>query len=509
MDLNEDDRTVRSCLTAIFGNEDGLENFGLKSCSSIEEEFKVIKKAYFKNVLRSHPDKGGDTSVFRDVQASFEVLRDLFDNRKVDSFHDGLENSADKFTEMWKDYTTSDTPSWDYFASAAEEAVPGYRVERAKSSRGTCKAKGKGKECSTEEENIEKGELRCGWLDQNSGAYGGWTHLDCWRVPSRIWLGIPDPETCDDDAKIISALVHMNHVTFCGLSELNAHEVSAVMSHIKNKENWAKLSKPKKKKVKQSPDYVASIPNLEMSNKDIVVSAVISSDLVPRSTAVVPTRERFVEPFPGKNGAIAGALKGKTVVLTGVFPEIGGGAGLSLGKAKVKAMIERFGGKCTSAISGRTNILIVGKSPGMSKVSKARSRGPTCKLMGICDLKSLCMGTELEDISRLPTISNFSSGYGGNSIEYHSSAAQIAYAAETAPIQIKENTEPEAKRKSVPKKNKKKVPVSKKRPNAKATKPTNSKKPKDIEVEVVKSDTVAVTATKRSTRSKRKNYCED
>jgi len=37
-------------------------------------------------------------------------------------------------------------------------------------------------------------------------------------------------------------------------------------------------------------------------------------------------------PCPGLNGAQTGSLNGKTVVLTGVFPEAGGGMGLNLGK---------------------------------------------------------------------------------------------------------------------------------------------------------------------------------
>ena len=72
---------------------------------------------------------------------------------------------------------------------------------------------------------------------------------------------------------------------------------------------------------------------------------------------------------------MAGSLKGKTFVLTGVFPEVGGGAGLDLGKARLKAAVEAFGGRVTGAISGKTDFLLVGKSPGFSKVSKARAAG--------------------------------------------------------------------------------------------------------------------------------------
>jgi BRCT domain type II-containing protein len=47
----------------------------------------------------------------------------------------------------------------------------------------------------------------------------------------------------------------------------------------------------------------------------------------------------------GINGAREDALRGKTVVLTGLFPELGGGSGLDLGKERAKAMVEEFGGK--------------------------------------------------------------------------------------------------------------------------------------------------------------------
>ena len=41
---------------------------------------------------------------------------------------------------------------------------------------------------------------------------------------------------------------------------------------------------------------------------------------------------------------------------------------MELGKARVKTMIESFGGKVTSAVSGKTSFVLVGKEPGMSKV---------------------------------------------------------------------------------------------------------------------------------------------
>ena len=43
---------------------------------------------------------------------------------------------------------------------------------------------------------------------------------------------------------------------------------------------------------------------------------------------------------------------------------VGGGMGLNLGKNKVSDWVESFGGRVTKAVSGKTDILIVGKEPG-------------------------------------------------------------------------------------------------------------------------------------------------
>lgn len=94
-------------------------------------------------------------------------------------------------------------------------------------------------------------------------------------------------------------------------------------------------------------------------------SAVAAAASMPTSNAMVPAAPRntlatggakakFVIPRPGVNGAIAGLLNGKKFVLTGVFPEVGGGSGLSLGKDRMTQMIESFGGKVTGSVSGKT-----------------------------------------------------------------------------------------------------------------------------------------------------------
>ena len=96
----------------------------------------------------------------------------------------------------------------------------------------------------------------------------------------------------------------------------------------------------------------------EQSNSTALVAHTNPTGQSHASTAVVShtgKKNRFKIPRPGDNGAVAGVLDGKRLVLTGLFPEVGGGTGLSLGKDRTKSMIESFGGKITSGISGKTD----------------------------------------------------------------------------------------------------------------------------------------------------------
>lgn len=111
-----------------------------------------------------------------------------------------------------------------------------------------------------------------------------------------------------------------------------------------------------------------------------------------------------------------------------IFVITSGGAGLNLGKDRVKAMIESFGGRCTGSISGKTTMLIVGKDPGFSKVSKARGK-PKVKLLSITDLTQayICQEKNVEDTQPVK-ITNFSAGYGYNSLALEASNAELDFA---------------------------------------------------------------------------------
>lgn len=80
--------------------------------------------------------------------------------------------------ELYKKYANNtSTQSYEYYEAAAEEDVPGYRVELAKSGRS---------KCSKSKELIDKGEVRVGSLDSTAGTYGRWHKLNQWRVPVKF-----------------------------------------------------------------------------------------------------------------------------------------------------------------------------------------------------------------------------------------------------------------------------------------------------------------------------------
>ena len=90
----------------------------------------------------------------------------------------------------------------------------------------------------------------------------------------------------------------------------------------------------------------------------------------------------------------------------------GGGSGLNLGKAKVKSMIESFGGRVTSAVSGKTDYVVIGKQPGQSKVGQAQSRG--LSLLQLRTVRNLLVGDiQFESVASLPppSIESFSKGW--------------------------------------------------------------------------------------------------
>lgn len=416
-------KSVKDCLATVGMSLSGLGS----SVTGAKGEWALIKKAYFKRILAVHPDKGGDAAVFRDVQASFEVLRQLFDESDFSfSFVAAQDQST---TDIYKgskdDFKDAPTPSWEYYAEAAKEVSATYRVELARSSRSRCQSQGSGKKCEKDPPFIEKGDVRIGFM-MESGGYGMWVHLECWRIPSKVWLGLPDPSKCRDRKKFEGALRRMNEVSLNGVDDLAAANRKNLVSYVMDKTHWTFGGDTGK--VQKKPAASGS----ETGKKN----AIKENDKVAlRNDVLLPVKQKFVIPVPGRNGCPKGSLSGQTFVVTGLFPEVGGGEGLSLGKDRVKKMITSFGGKVAGAISGRTDVLVVGKDPGFSKVSKAR-KSSKIRLFGLHDLKGGLERGSLTDAKKPMLIRSFSKGFakrrgGPNGLALTASQEDLAIASGT------------------------------------------------------------------------------
>lgn len=204
-------------------------------------------------------DKGGDPEKFRTTNASFEVLRDLYQQGKVKdgTYSSYLTESAKAeaaesdidIDELFNKYSkNTNVPSWEYYAEAAEEAIPPYKVETARSGRSKCavckknsgkaviadraassemstaivagaarsssrakKKKNSSSSAVAKQKNdssvIEKDEIRVGSLDEIAGSYGRWNHLECWRVPKKIQNGLTDPSDEESSLRDLLSMV--------------------------------------------------------------------------------------------------------------------------------------------------------------------------------------------------------------------------------------------------------------------------------------------------------------
>jgi len=474
-------RTVQSCLKILLVGEDAF-----KECQSLEAQWKVVKRCYFRRALKTHPDKGGDAKEFRAAHESFETLRTLYEKGKIESFASAKAEAGafDDIEDHVRAAASASAQSYEYYAAAAKEDVPPYRVEPAKSNRSACQAKGKAKHCA--DPGIDRGELRAGWMNMESGTYGRWVHLGCWRVPAKVWLGLPDPDDpAADPAKFEEALLQMNEVLLCGLYELSPAQRKEVVAYCMDRSNWAALRRPRQQKAE--PETGAS--NAEGGKEEsgggkpapTVPPAAPSGSVMPQSSAVkayAGAKETFVMPKPGVN-APPDSLRGRTVVLTGVFPEVGGGAGLSLGKARVKQMLESFGARVTGSVSGKTDILLCGSAPGFSKVAKARGQART-RLMSLKNMKDELTVGEVAGPDEAPSLmieGGFSAGFRGNGLAAIKGPGDLARARGYGPQAVAPYNASKAKastgKKRGPKPKGKATPASKAKaapkPRAKAT----------------------------------------
>lgn len=107
---------------------------------------------------------------------------------------------------------------------------------------------------------------------------------------------------------------------------------------------------------------------LEVRGVGEIIAHAVSAFFATESTRVLIEKLRehgltFAEPV---QVAADGALKGKTVVITGTLP--------TLSRGEATAMVERAGGRVTSGVSKATSFVVVGEDAG-SKLDKARQLG--------------------------------------------------------------------------------------------------------------------------------------
>ena len=157
----------------------------------------MLKSSYHRAVLRAHPDKGGDREVFEDIQNSFEVLRGMFANREVDSFAQAAASrkSTSRAFEFAESTRPKSTPSWEFYAAAAEEPVPIYRVEPAKAGEAGAAwpAAGQTPGCVRGAPfKIPKGELRVGSIDDQSARTGAGSTSTAGACPRKSTRACPD-----------------------------------------------------------------------------------------------------------------------------------------------------------------------------------------------------------------------------------------------------------------------------------------------------------------------------
>ena len=186
----------------------------LSACTDVHDQFKLLKRSYFRLVRQVHPDKGGDAPTFRRVQDAFANVRSMYDAAiRPSSGRDQMTSFADptvlaqtvSFAEDMSDDEAAaagttggkgNVQPWEYYEAAVATDEPTYRVELAKSNNSQCsqtsatyrrctqiwktktdKKTGEEKETLVNPK-IAKGEVRIGVYEDKSSNYGRWVHLE-------------------------------------------------------------------------------------------------------------------------------------------------------------------------------------------------------------------------------------------------------------------------------------------------------------------------------------------
>lgn len=319
------------------------------------------------------------------------VLNGSYANYFANDKGDGTAGGSDDLDDLYSHFATSEeVPSYEHFEEAAREEVPGYRVELAKSGRAQCVVCKRG----GVKEPIVKGEVRVGSLDENSGAYGRWHHLRCWKVPRKIFTGFTHAEDADTTMRDLKS---MEEVLLCGISELDSNAQSDVLEHVMEKANWVGSRKRKTHTVAQLPGNMADKAS---TTKKPATSA---QKLTAAPAARIPQPSTFVLMQPSEvESADKSSLLGRCFVVSGCFPEVGGGIGPDVGVDFVKELIVTFGGKVIKTLSKNVEFLVLGKDPPTRPFNAAITKG--VKPITLTTLKQMMLGRiSIDGAKNMPT----------------------------------------------------------------------------------------------------------
>ena len=178
-------------------------------------------------------------------------------------------------------------------------------------------------------------------------------------------MGLPDPKseyfTRDNVAK---SLIRLNEVILCGFNELNEEQKSEVLDFVMDTDNWAKKRVVKEKSETEkseaemggAPSWASAKYPSAMNKKSqpfptgFDAGEVVKQNTISSASSTVSSSDSLVVKAQKTSSALVSSarfeiirtnsnknmLDGKTLVMTGVFPEVGGGAGLNYGKDRCK-----------------------------------------------------------------------------------------------------------------------------------------------------------------------------
>lgn len=224
-----------------------------------------------------------------------------------------------------------------------------FQVEPAKSDRSKCNKKTKKEPCALGGK-ISRGHVRIGSWNEDVGGYSWFVHLECWRVPAKVWLAFG---ASTDRDRIRSAVQLMESVSICGFSSMLPEQQDAFIQHVSNPSNWAQasstLARSGEKKLEDNSDHAlidekkgkpvkSKAAKMEPEDTDASShslaqgvhlkqeegpAAVIAPFVSPQHSALTvrassSQKRTFIMPIPGKDGALPGAMGGLNVVLTGL-----------------------------------------------------------------------------------------------------------------------------------------------------------------------------------------------